>query len=36
MIVRDAVESKCAVLWTEDLADGQLGRVRIRNPFAVR
>ncbi len=34
MIVRAAVELKCDVLWTEDLADGQLLRgVRIRNPF---
>jgi predicted nucleic acid-binding protein len=35
MIVLAAAESGCDVLWTEDLADGQLLRgVRIRNPFA--
>jgi len=34
MIVLAAAESGCDVLWTEDLADGQLLRgVRIRNPF---
>ena len=35
MIVLAAAESGCDVLWTEDLADGQVLRgVRIRNPFA--
>ena len=34
MIVLAAAESECAVLWTEDLNDGQLLRgVRIQNPF---
>lgn len=34
MIVLAAAESGCAVLWTEDLNDGQwLRGVRIRNPF---
>jgi predicted nucleic acid-binding protein len=37
MIVLAASESGCAVLWTEDLSDGQqLRGVRIRNPFAER
>lgn len=35
MIVRDAAEAQCDVLWTEDLNDGQSIRgVRIQNPFA--
>jgi predicted nucleic acid-binding protein len=34
MIVHAAVESRCDVLWTEDLSDGQVIRgVRIQNPF---
>jgi predicted nucleic acid-binding protein len=34
MIVHAAVESRCDVLWTEDLTDGQVIRgVRIQNPF---
>lgn len=37
MVVLAAVESDCAVLWTEDLNDGQVLRgVRIRNPFSAR
>jgi predicted nucleic acid-binding protein len=35
MIVRAADESGCDVLWTEDMADGQLVQgVRVRDPFA--
>jgi predicted nucleic acid-binding protein len=34
MIVRSAAELHCAVLWSEDLNDGQLIEgVRVRNPF---
>ncbi len=35
LIVAAALESKCKVLFSEDLRDGQLieGRVTIRNPF---
>lgn len=34
MIVQAASESRCSVLWTEDLNDGQVLRgVRVRNPF---
>jgi predicted nucleic acid-binding protein len=35
LIVASALETKCAVLYSEDLQDGQViaGRVRIRNPF---
>lgn len=34
MIVRAAEQAGCAVLWTEDLADGQtIQGVTIRNPF---
>ena len=37
MVVRAAAETECGVLWTEDLADGEVLRgVRIRNPFAPR
>jgi predicted nucleic acid-binding protein len=35
MVVQAAAELGCAVLWTEDLNDGQILRgVRIRNPFS--
>ena len=35
MVVHAASEMQCDLLWTEDLADGQLVQgVRIRNPFA--
>ena len=34
MIVRSAAELHCAILWSEDLNDGQLIEgVRVRNPF---
>jgi predicted nucleic acid-binding protein len=35
MLVRAAAESRCVVLWTEDLNDGQvIEGVQIRNPFS--
>jgi len=35
MIVRSAIQFKCAILWTEDLNAGQtIQGVTIRNPFA--
>lgn len=35
MVVRAAEQSGCAVLWTEDLTDGQtIQSVTIRNPFS--
>ena len=37
MVIHAAAETRCDVLWTEDLNDGQVLRgVRIRNPFLVR
>lgn len=37
MVVHAAAESGCELLWTEDLADGQVIRgVRVKNPFATR
>jgi predicted nucleic acid-binding protein len=34
MIVTSAIELGCAILWTEDLADGQrFGGLTVRNPF---
>jgi predicted nucleic acid-binding protein len=35
LIAASALHAKCAVLYTEDLQDGQIidGRIRIRNPF---
>jgi predicted nucleic acid-binding protein len=34
LIVNSAIELGCAVLWTEDLSDGQrYGSVTVRNPF---
>jgi predicted nucleic acid-binding protein len=35
MILRSAQASRCSVLWTEDLANGQRwGEMEVRNPFA--
>src|ERR1700687_4325083 len=37
MVVQAAAASKCDLLWTEDLNEGQVLRgVRIRNPFAAK
>ena len=34
LILTSAIELGCAVLWTEDLSDGQrLGPITVRNPF---
>ena len=34
LILASAIELGCAVLWTEDLSDGQrLGPITVRNPF---
>ena len=35
MILRSAQASRCSVLWTEDLSNGQRwGEMEVRNPFA--
>ena len=35
MILRSAQASRCSVLWTEDLSNGQRwGEMQVRNPFA--